>query len=154
MWFPWKTLSAALGGARLVGDTWGTGGSPPSLGSPQCDTRLVTAWSPPSKASGLRTPGCRFSLVRIRGGHGWAGAARSSSAPHGLPRPTPHPPATVSGGTQWLRPRDRVWRVPPGKPRRRPEATRPASTNDRKPHVPLLQTPWWPDSGLRPGSQS
>lgn len=47
-------------GVRLVGDTWGTGGSPPSLGSPQCDTRLVTAWSPPSKALGLRTPSCRF----------------------------------------------------------------------------------------------
>lgn len=45
---------------RLVGDTRGTGGHPPSLGCPQCDTRSVTAWSPPSKASGLRTPACRF----------------------------------------------------------------------------------------------
>lgn len=80
-------------GVRLVGDTQRTGGRPRLWGAPVWHT-LVTAWSPPSKASGLRTPGCGFfscqSPGRPRPGRGCSRRLCSTQPPKSDPSPPRH----------------------------------------------------------------
>lgn len=127
-------------GVRLVGDTWGTGGSPPSLGSPQCDTRLVTAWSPPSKALGLRTPSCRFFSCqdprRPWLGRGCFLLLCSTRPPETDPSPPSHRqwwhPVASTAGQSVKGPSGKAGALTGSRTSRfykRPEAARPASTN-------------------------
>ena len=135
MWFLWKTLSAALGGRQInwehMEDRWKSpvSGEPPvwhTLGH-----GLVTAQQ--SLGFGdtrLQVLSCQEPR-RPRLGRGCSLLLCSTRPPETDPSPPSH--------HQWVHPvasaAGQSVKGPSGKPRRRPEAARPTSTSDRKPHV-------------------